>query len=76
LYEDKEWLLEPLLQAAEAGELQNGLHVSANQGAEHHDWDGNPSGYEGYLPENWFFLAAAMLSQTGLKFLPDVKNRM
>jgi hypothetical protein len=68
--EDSDWLLEPLLRAAEAGELQNGLHVKAGKGAEHRDWDGNPTGYEGYLPEGWFFLTAALLRQTGKTLMP------
>jgi len=59
--EDADWVLEPMIQAAEAGELQNGLHVGPGGGAEHHDWDGNPCGYEGYLPEAWYFLLAAMM---------------
>lgn len=59
--DDAEWILEPMLQAAEAGELQNGLHVKSGTGAEHHDWDGHPNGYEGYLPEGWHFLLAALM---------------
>lgn len=58
---EAEWLLEPMMQAAAAGELQNGLHVKSGGGAEHHDWDGNPTGYEGYLPEGWYFLLAALM---------------
>ncbi len=58
---EAEWLLEPMIQAAAAGELQNGLGVKSGAGAEHHDWDGNPTGYEGYLPEGWYFLLAALM---------------
>lgn len=72
--EDADWLLEPLLQAAEAGELQNGLHVKAGEGAEHHDWDGNPTGYEGYLPEGWHFLVAASMRENNRPGLPDISK--
>ena len=66
--EEADWLFKPMMAAAEAGELQNGLrHDSAahdeRKGAEHHDWDGNPTGYEGYLPEGWYFLMTAMMRQ-------------
>jgi hypothetical protein len=77
--EDSDWLLEPMLRAAEAGELQNGLHVRAGQGAEHRDWDGNPTGYEGYLPEGWFFLTAALMRETGKTLVPvcqDAERRL
>lgn len=70
MHADTAWLLEPLLGAAEAGELQNGLHVKGGEGAEHRDWDGNPTGYEGYLPEGWFFLTAGLLRHTGKTLMP------
>ena len=72
--EDADWVMEPMLEAAEAGELQNGLHVTAGTGAEHHDWDGNPTGYEGYLPEGWYFLVAEFLKNPDnyKKLLPFV----
>ena len=73
MQEDADWLFEPMMAAAEAGELQNGLHHNTNangvivtdgrKGAEHHDWDGNPVGYEGFLPESWYFLMTAMMRQ-------------
>lgn len=61
LKRDAAWVLEPLLKSAAAGDLQNGLHVTGGTGAEHHDWAGRPAGYEGYLPENWCFLTAALI---------------
>lgn len=66
--DEADWLFEPMMAAAEAGELQNGLRHNScahdgRMGAEHHDWDGNPIGYEGYLPEGWYFLVTAMMRQ-------------
>jgi len=74
--DDVDWVMEPMLRAAEAGELQNGLHVTAGTGAEHHDWDGNPTGYEGYLPEGWYFLVAEFLKNPDnyRKLLPFASN--
>ncbi|MCF7837992.1 MAG: hypothetical protein K9N49_05120 [Candidatus Marinimicrobia bacterium] len=72
--EDADWILEPLLQAAGAGELQNGLHVESGTGAEHHDWDGNPTGYEGYLPEGWYFLVAALMRANNRPGLPGMSR--
>jgi len=74
--DDADWILEPMLQAAENGELQNGLHVTPGTGGEHHDWDGNPCGYEGFLPEGYYFLLAAMMRNRSLyaKLLPFVSN--
>jgi len=59
--EESNWILNPLMISAVKGALQNGLHVTAGRGAEHHDWNGNPTGYEGYLPESWYFLLAILL---------------
>jgi hypothetical protein len=72
--DDADWIFNPMLEAAEAGELQNGLHVTNCTGAEHHDWEGNPTGYEGYLPEGWCFLMTALMrNRAGYrKLLPYV----
>jgi hypothetical protein len=39
------------------------------------DWFANPAGYEGYLPDAWYFLVATLLRATGVPMVPSGTSR-
>jgi hypothetical protein len=61
--EQADQVLRAMLQRQAAGKFQNGVCNVGGQGAEWADWQGQPSGYEGYLADNYIFLQAVLLRE-------------
>ncbi|PAW84011.1 MAG: hypothetical protein B9S28_06075 [Opitutia bacterium Tous-C10FEB] len=47
--------------------FQNGVTDSARQGIDWTNWDGQPTGYEGYLADSFRFLQAVLLREPALR---------
>ena len=47
--------------------FQNGVQGAIGQGLEWADWSGNPTGYEGYLADNYRFLQAILLREPSFR---------
>jgi hypothetical protein len=71
-YENREeqYADEFLRKMLEHDAFQNGVTNQAPKGIDWTDWNGNPTGYEGYLSDNYRFLQAAVIRN------PAVRNRM
>jgi hypothetical protein len=64
LPEKADRVLRAMLQRQAEGKFQNGVRDAGGQGGEWTDWKGNPSGYEGYLADNFRFLQAVLLRES------------
>lgn len=56
-------VLRAMLQRQARGEFQNGVRDAGGQGIDWTDWQGNPTGYEGYLADSFRFLQAVLLRE-------------
>ena len=56
-------VLRAMLQRQMQGGFQNGVRDAGNQGIDWTDWQGNPTGYEGYLADSFRFLQAVLLRE-------------
>jgi hypothetical protein len=52
------------------GKFQNGVRDLNGEGADWTTWDGRPSGYKGFLADQYMFLQAALLRE------PDARARL
>ncbi len=60
-------LLSAMLGRQQQGGFQNGVTDSARQGIDWTNWDGKPTGYEGYLADSFRFLQAVLLREPALR---------
>jgi hypothetical protein len=56
-------ILRAMLERQGRGEFQNGVTDSYPNGIDWTTWDGQPSGYEGYLADSFRFLQAVLLRE-------------
>ncbi|MHB8866133.1 MAG: alpha-L-rhamnosidase-related protein [Pirellulaceae bacterium] len=56
-------VLRAMLQRQVQGQFQNGVRDAGGQGVDWTDWQGNPTGYEGYLADSFRFLQAVLLRE-------------
>jgi len=56
-------ILRTMLERQGRGEFQNGVTDSYPNGIDWTTWDGQPSGYEGYLADSFRFLQAVLLRE-------------
>jgi hypothetical protein len=60
-------LLKAMLERQAAGKFQNGVRDAAQQGIDWTDWQGNATGYEGYLADSFRFLQAVLLREAAYR---------
>jgi hypothetical protein len=60
-------VLEAMLPRQFRGEFQNGVQDQASKGIDWTTWDGQPSGYEGYLADSFRFLQAVLMREPALR---------
>ncbi len=60
-------ILRAMLERQQLGLFQNGVWGESPRGTEWTTWDGNPSGADGYLADNFRFLAAILLREPELR---------
>ena len=60
-------LLRAMLQRQSKGQFQNGVRDAGGQGIDWTDWQGNPTGYEGYLADSFRFLQAVLLREESFR---------
>ena len=60
-------VLRAMLQRQAQGEFQNGVRDAGGQGIDWTDWQGNPTGYEGYLADSFRFLQAVLLREASFR---------
>ena len=60
-------VLRAMLTRQARGEFQNGVTDAAMKGIDWTTWDGQPSGYEGYLADSFRFLQAVLLRDPTLR---------
>ncbi|MCL2117239.1 MAG: hypothetical protein FWH27_02310 [Planctomycetaceae bacterium] len=65
--EKADFLLQEMLKRQAEGKFQNGVTDAAYQGIDWTDWQGNPTGYEGYLAESCRFLQAIVIREPELR---------
>jgi len=65
--EKADFLLNEMLKRQAEGKFHNGVTDAAGQGIDWTDWQGNPTGYEGYLAESCRFLQAVLLREPHLR---------
>ncbi|MHB0959557.1 MAG: alpha-L-rhamnosidase-related protein [Pirellulaceae bacterium] len=56
-------VLRAMLHRQSQGQFQNGVRDAGGQGVDWTDWQGNPTGYEGYLADSFRFLQAVLLRE-------------
>jgi hypothetical protein len=56
-------VLKAMLERQARGEFENGVRDASMQGIDWTTWDGEPSGYEGYLADSFRFLQAVLLRE-------------
>lgn len=54
-------ILREMLKHLNAGKFQQGVVDEVHQGIDWADWEGNPTGYEGYLSDSFRFVQAVLL---------------
>lgn len=70
-------ILRAMLERQGRGEFQNGVRDAGGQGIDWTTWDGQPSGYEGYLADSFRFLQAVLLREAKFRdrlYRPLSKN--
>ena len=60
-------VLRAMLTRQARGEFQNGVRDAAYQGIDWTDWQGRPTGYEGYLADSFRFLQAVLLREASFR---------
>ena len=65
--EKADFLLHEMMKRQAEGKFHNGVTDSAGHGIDWTDWQGNPTGYEGYLAESCRFLQAILLREPELR---------
>lgn len=60
-------VLDAMLTRQTEGRFQNGVQDAAGLGIDWTDWQGNPTGYEGYLADSFRFLQAVLLRDPALR---------
>jgi hypothetical protein len=60
-------VLRAMLERQAEGKFQNGVRDAGGQGIDWTDWNGNPTGYEGYLADNYRFLQAVLLREPSFR---------
>ena len=60
-------VLRAMLQRQAEGKFQNGVRDAGAQGIDWTDWNGNPTGYEGYLADSYRFLQAVLLREPSFR---------
>src|SRR5205814_7445692 len=60
-------VLAAMLDRQSRGEFQNGVTDAAMKGIDWTTWDGQPSGYEGYLADSFRFLQAVLLREPAFR---------
>ena len=60
-------VLASMLRRQAEGKFQNGVRNVGGQGVDWTDWNGNPTGYEGYLADNYCFLQAVLLRESSFR---------
>lgn len=60
-------VLAAMLRRQAEGQFQNGVQDSAGHGIDWTDWEGNPTGYEGYLADSFRFLQAVVLREPRMR---------
>lgn len=60
-------VLEAMLARQFRGEFQNGVQDEPAKGIDWTTWDGQPSGYEGYLADSFRFLQAVLMREPALR---------
>ena len=65
--EPADQILRAMLKRQGRGEFQNGVRNQGGKGIDWTTWDGKPSGYEGYLADNFRFLQAVLLREPGFR---------
>jgi hypothetical protein len=63
-------ILRKMLEHLHAGKFQHGVTDAAPNGIDWADWNGNPTGYEGYLAESFRFVQAVLLRNA------DYRNKL
>jgi len=60
-------VLRAMLERQQRGEFQNGVRDAGGQGIDWTDWEGKPTGYEGYLADSFRFLQAVLLREESFR---------
>jgi hypothetical protein len=60
-------ILEAMLERQKRGGFQNGVRDATFEGIDWTTWDGEPSGYEGYLADSFRFLQAILLREPSFR---------
>jgi hypothetical protein len=60
-------VLEAMLGRQAEGKFQNGVRDVGNQGIDWTDWNGKPTGYEGFLADSFRFLQAVLLREPAFR---------
>ncbi|MBN2290816.1 MAG: hypothetical protein JXM70_00230 [Pirellulales bacterium] len=60
-------ILRAMLGRQQQGLFQNGMTDAALRGIDWTDWNGNPTGYEGYLADSFRFLQAVLLREPAFR---------
>lgn len=60
-------VLRAMLERQARGEFQNGVRDAGYQGVDWTDWQGRPTGYEGYLADSFRFLQACLLREAAFR---------
>jgi hypothetical protein len=60
-------LLSAMLGRQAQGKFQNGVRDTGPEGIDFTDWNGKPTGYEGYLADSFRFLEAVLLREAPLR---------
>jgi hypothetical protein len=63
LAERADRVLAAMLERQKRGEFQNGVRDAGGEGIDWTDWQGKPTGYEGYLADSFRFLQAILLRE-------------
>ncbi len=65
--EKGDFLLNKMIENHQKGGFQNGVQDKAMVGIDWTDWEGNPTGYEGYLCDSFRFLQAALMREPAMR---------
>ncbi|MBN2212092.1 MAG: hypothetical protein JW709_11910 [Sedimentisphaerales bacterium] len=60
-------ILRSMLERQQQGKFQNGVTDDFPRGIDWTDWNGNPTGYEGYLADSFRFLQAVLLREPAFR---------
>jgi hypothetical protein len=60
-------VLRAMLERQRRGEFQNGVRDAGGEGIDWTNWEGKPTGYEGYLADSFRFLQAVLLREEAFR---------